>query len=62
LKDPAKLDKFIKRFTSMYDIDNGGGVQNSNNIALGLITGTTAANGFSQETLASLQSMRFRQF
>jgi hypothetical protein len=62
LKDPTKLDKFIKRFTAMYDIDNGGGVQNSNNIALGLITGTTAANGFSQETLASLQSMRFRQF
>lgn len=62
LKDPAKLDSFIKRFTAMYDIDNGGGVQSSNNIALGLLTGSIAADGFSQDTLASLQSMRFRQF
>jgi len=62
LKDPAKLDNFVKRFAAMYDIENGGGVQSSNNIALGLLTGSIAADGFSQDTLASLQSMRFRQF
>lgn len=62
LKDPEKLDKFLKRFTSMYDIENGGGgLQSSNSIALSMISGN-ADTSFSQSTLANLQSVRFRRF
>lgn len=60
-KDPKKLDAFIKRFTALYDVENNGGLGSSNSIALTLLSGGTGI-GFSQDTLASLQNIRFRQF
>lgn len=61
LKDPKKLDAFIKRFTALYDVENGGGVSSSNSNALTILTGGSDI-GFSTDTLASLQNIRFRPF
>ena len=60
LKDPKKLESFIKRFTAMYDVQNGGGVSNSSN-SLALIQGNSDT-GFSQDMIQSLQSVRVRRF
>lgn len=59
LIDPVKLDNFIKRFTALYDMENGGGVSTTNN-ALSLLTGD--AGGVSQDLLLGLQTVRFRAF
>lgn len=60
MKDPKKVENFIKRFTAMYDIENGGGTSTSSS-ATTLINGG-ADIGFSQDMLSSLQTIRFRQF
>ncbi|MDO9382539.1 MAG: DUF1217 domain-containing protein [Hyphomicrobiaceae bacterium] len=61
LKDPAKLEKFIQRFIALYDVQNNGGISSANSNALALLGGGSN-NGFSQDTLSSLQNIRFRPF
>ena len=61
LKDPKKLEKFIQSFIALYDVQNNGGISSSNSNALTLLSGGTDT-GFSQDTLSSLQNIRFRPF
>lgn len=61
LKDPAKLEKFVQRFIALYDVQNNGGIASSNSNALTLLSGGSDS-GFSQDTLSSLQNIRFRPF
>lgn len=60
LKDPKKLESFVKRFIAMYDVQNGGGTSVSSN-SLSLIQGGSDI-GFSQDMIQSLQSVRARRF
>lgn len=61
LKDPKKLENFIKRFTANYDIENGGGGAAPTSAAMTVLTGG-ADLGFSQDMLSGLQRIRIRQF
>ena len=55
-KDPAKVEKFISRFSALYDIKNppqGPSIPS-------LILGDTGIIGFGQDLLASIQATRLR--
>nr|WP_280949368.1 DUF1217 domain-containing protein [Consotaella salsifontis] len=56
LSDPDKLDKFIKKFLVMYDMENSSA--GSDNPALQLITGNSASTGFDSGLLLTLQTLR----
>ena len=61
LKDPAKLEKFVQRFIALYDAKANGGIASSRNNAMSILT-ASSDSGFSQDTLSSLQTIRFRPF
>lgn len=54
LKDPAKLDKLLRRFTALWDLENPTGQSNP---APTVLVGVTTA-GFNVETLSLLQNLR----
>jgi Protein of unknown function (DUF1217) len=54
LKDPAKLQKFLGRFTSLWEINNPSSVQNVPNILLN----QPLASTMSPDTLMKLQSFK----
>lgn len=60
-KDPAKVEKFIKQFTALYDINNQGGTSSSNANALALISGSVDTS-FSNDLLSGLQRVRASRF
>ncbi|WP_334146370.1 DUF1217 domain-containing protein [Hyphomicrobium sp.] len=55
-KDPAKLDKFIARFTALYDMEN----QQSTTSIPSLLLGQTGIVDISQDLLTSVQAMYAR--
>ena len=55
-KDPAKTDKFLARFASLYDLQN---TDSSSNIATMLLSGSTST-GFSESLLSSIQTMNMK--
>jgi hypothetical protein len=56
LKDPAKLDKFLARFATLYDLENGG--DSTVSAALVVLGGSQSGVGTNVNLLASLQSVR----
>lgn len=54
-KDPAKVDKFIARFTSMWEIKNGGA---SNQVSPAVLLAKPVEFGISTSTLLALQQLR----
>jgi len=56
-KDPEKLEAFIQRFTSMWELSNGAASQLSSALAAPLISGK-ATIGISASVLASLQTLK----
>ncbi|WP_321379450.1 DUF1217 domain-containing protein [Rhizobium sp.] len=55
LNDPAKVKKFISRFTAMYDISNDSS-NSSANAALTILGGSSSTAGISADLLTSLNS------
>lgn len=55
-KDPAKLDKFMVRFTSQWDIANGAATSGVSSPAI--LFGGAASMGVSSSVLASLQNLK----
>jgi hypothetical protein len=55
-QDPAKLGDFLKRFTSLYDIDNPSTSQQSSPLSILLSQPTT--QGISTDLLLSIQQMK----
>ncbi|HRO48564.1 MAG TPA: flagellar biosynthesis protein FlgF, partial [Hyphomicrobium sp.] len=53
-KDPAKVEKFISRFSALYDIKNP---QQAPSIP-SLLLGDTGIVGFGQDLLTSIQAIR----
>jgi hypothetical protein len=53
LKDPEKLDEFLARFTSLWELQNGPAPS-----ANAMIVGQPRVMGFSADLLASLQNLR----
>ncbi|HEY0121631.1 MAG TPA: DUF1217 domain-containing protein, partial [Rhizobium sp.] len=53
LQDPKKVDALVKRFTAMYDQQNGS----SHSTALSILTGG-GSNGVSSDTLMSIAQLR----
>jgi len=53
LKDPAKLDKFLQRFASLYDAQTSGGAADASTIVSG-----SGGFGLSADLLMSLQTFR----
>jgi hypothetical protein len=54
-KDPAKVEKFIARFTALYDIDNP---QNTQSSVVSLLLGQDDGSIFSESLLTSLQAVQ----
>lgn len=54
-KDPAKVEKFIARFTALYDIDNP---QTNQSSVVSLLLGQDDGSIFSESLLTSIQSVR----
>lgn len=54
-KDPAKLDKFLARFTSLWEIKNGGA---SNQVSPAVLFSKPVELGISTSTLLALQQLR----
>jgi hypothetical protein len=54
LSDPEKLDKLVKRFTMMYDLENNV----ATSPALGILTGGGGSVGISADTLWALSQVR----
>lgn len=54
LQDPAKLKKFLERFTSLWELQNPSSVQGVPNIMLG----QPLAGSFSPDTMMKLQSFK----
>lgn len=55
-KDPAKVEKFLSRFTSLYDLQNpqqGASIPS-------ILLGNTGVIGFGEDLLAGIQAMRLR--
>ncbi|MCM2294552.1 DUF1217 domain-containing protein [Allorhizobium sp. BGMRC 0089] len=57
LNDPTKLDKFLKRFTAMYDIANNTGVSSSASAALAILGGGTTSASISADLLTSVNAL-----
>jgi len=53
-KDPAKLDKFLSRFSALYDINNPSTTQSIPSIILN----QSSSYGFSEDLLASMQTLK----
>jgi hypothetical protein len=57
LKDPEKLDKFLNRFTSLWELSNsGGGLSLTGNAAV--LFGGGGGFGISSSTLAAIQNLK----
>ncbi len=56
-QDPEKLDKFMQRFSAMYDMKNGMALASSP--ALQLISSATNTVSIGQDLLASIQNLKF---
>ena len=54
LSDPAKLDKFLARFSAMYDMQN----QTTSSTVPNLIVGSTIQIGFSSDLMATIQNFK----
>ena len=54
-QDPEKLDQFLKRFTALWDVNNGAPAQPSVSILLGQPT----TFGISTDLMLSMQSLKF---
>lgn len=59
IDDPAVLNKFLTRFTSMWEATGNGASSSSNNPALALFGGS-AASVTSTDTLMSIQALKSR--
>lgn len=55
LQSPEELDKFLKKFTALYDINNP---QTSTASSAGLLFGQTAALGIDTNTMLQIQQLR----
>ena len=55
LHDPAKLDKFISRFSALYDLTNQNAQQDP---VVSLFSGTTDGSGIGDSLLASIQNFK----
>ena len=55
LQDPAKLDKFISRFSALYDLTNQNAQQDP---VVSLFSGTTDGSGIGDSLLASIQNFK----
>ncbi|MBG1233205.1 DUF1217 domain-containing protein [Aestuariivirga litoralis] len=60
MKDPKKLDNFVKRYLAVYDMTNNTSA--ASNPAVSILSGDTTATGVSQSTLLSLQSYKRYSF
>jgi hypothetical protein len=56
LKDPEKLKTFLSRFTSLWELDNGGGLSVSSSTAM--IFGQSAGMGISGDVLSAIQNLK----
>ena len=56
-KNPAKLDQFIKRFTTLWDLDNGS--PNENSVAS--LFGQSSQRGLSDTLMASIANITIRK-
>lgn len=59
LKDPKELARFISRFASLWDIENGSGASTSG--VVGIAPLTSGQFGISSGTLASIQALRLNR-
>ncbi len=57
-KNPAKLNQFLKRFTTLWDVDNGAPTGSSGGVAS--LFGQTGQAGVSDALMASLAKIRTR--
>ncbi|NBN64844.1 DUF1217 domain-containing protein [Pannonibacter tanglangensis] len=60
-KDPAKLDMFLKRFATMWDLQNGGPAAAASPAVI-LNSAAGAAGGIGQDLLARIQSFKLGGF
>jgi hypothetical protein len=56
-KDPKKLEAFINRFTTLYELDNGSAANPASSPS-SILVGGRASFGISASTLASIQSLK----
>ncbi|MEF2071709.1 DUF1217 domain-containing protein [Consotaella aegiceratis] len=58
LQDPEELDKFLKQFLAMYDMENDSSSTAASNPAVQVLTGSATTLGLDSSLLLTLQTLR----